>query len=693
MGLITSYPVWFILLCVLSGLLYSGILYFRNRKKQFTQFFRILLPVFRFISIFLITFLLLEPLIRIKKKIYDVPVIAVVQDNSSSIISGSDSSYIYNTVLPAVKNWVDKHDGDAEIVRYTFGENFNEGDSINFKESSTDFSRIFTELKNRYYKRNLQGIVIISDGIYNAGINPLNALQKVQAPVYTVALGDTSDKTDLAVNSLIGNREVLLNNYFPVELSIRATQAGGEKSHLIVKHNEETIYNQVIDIQSNDFSRLINLKSLAKKKGLNKITVSLEPLDAEKNTTNNYRSFYFNVIEDRKKIVIFAQAPHPDLHAIQTALKSNKNFDVSVYSRNFPTDEMQAADLIILHQLPSANNRATAITEYIKNSGTPVWYIVGQQSNIAFLNTQNNGVRFQVRSGQFNEAQAVINENFPLFTLPRVESDMVQAMPPLSVPFGKYSISSGTNVLAYQKIGSVSTTQPLLIFSEPQRSHQAILLGEGIWRWRIYEYIRSNSHEIFDSFISRIAQFLAQNNDRSRFRVIYKTTHTENENIQLFAELYNANYELINDPEISINIIDQNGKTYPYAFRKNASGYVLSIGRMNPGTYSFTATVHSEKYPYSQSGEFTVDAYNAELLNLSANHNLLKLMADNSGGIMVYPEEMNKISDALEERNAFQKTYSTQMQYQDLLEWKWLFFLILTFLTAEWILRKREGYY
>lgn len=636
---------------------------------------------------------MLEPLIRIKNKIYDIPIIAVIQDNSSSIISGSDSTYIYNTVLPSVNDWIAKHEGDAEIVRYTFGENFNEGDSINFKESSTDFSRIFTELKNRYYKRNLQGIIIISDGIYNAGINPLNALQKVQAPVFTVALGDTSDKIDLAINSLIGNREVLLNNYFPIELSIRATQAGGENSRLIVKHNEETIYNQVINIQSNDFSKLINLKSLAKKKGLNKITVSLEALDNEKNTANNSRTFYFNVIEDRKKIVIFAQAPHPDLRAIQTALKSNKNFDVSVYSRNFPVDEMQAADLLILHQLPSNSNRASAITQYIKNSGTPVWYIVGQKSHMAMLNSQNNAVRIQSQGGQFTDAQAVINENFSLFTLPRTEIEMVQSMPPLSVPFGKYDISSGANVLAYQKIGSVSTMQPLLLFSENQRSQQAILLGEGIWRWRIYEYIRSNSHEIFDSFISRIVQFLAQNNDRSRFRVIYQTTHSENENIQLFAELYNANFELINDPEISLTILDQNGRNFPYAFQKNASGYVLSIGRMKPGTYSFTAAVQSDKYPYSQSGEFTVDAYNAELLNLSADHNLLKLMADNSGGIMVYPEEMNKISDALEERNAFQKTYSTQMQYQDLLEWKWLFFLILAFLTAEWILRKREGYY
>ena len=692
MGLITSYPAWFILLCIISGLLYSGILYYRNRKKNFNRPYNILLPVFRFISIFLITFLLLEPLIRIKKRIYDVPVIAVVQDNSSSIITGTDSAYLYNDVLPAINDWITKHDGDAEIVRYTFGENFNEGDSINFKEGTTDMSRVFSELKNRYYRRNLQGVVLISDGIYNAGINPLNALAKIQAPVYTVALGDTTDKTDLAVNSLIGNREVLLNNYFPIELSIRAVQAGNERSRLVVKHNGETIYNQEVNILSNDFSRLINLKSLANKKGLNKITVSFEPIDAEKNISNNYRTFYFNVIEDRKKIVIFAQAPQTDMISISPPLGTNKNFDVSVFSKTFPVDEMQSADLLILHQLPSNMNRAPAVMQYIKDSGIPVWFIIGQTTNLGLMNSQNAGFRIESRGG-FTEAQAVVNENFPLFTIPRNESDMVQAMPPLNVPFGKYTTSSGSNILCYQKIGSVSTTQPLLIFSETQRSHNAILMGEGLWRWRIYEYIRSSSHANFDSFISRIVQFLAQNTDRSRFRVIYKTTHTENENIQLFAELYNANFELINDPDVSLNITDQNGRNYPYVFRKNASGYVLSIGRMNPGTYRFTASVKSEKYPYAQSGEFTVDAYNAELLNLSADHNLLKMMAENSGGIMVYPEEMNKISDALEERNAFQKTYSTQMQYQDLLEWKWLFFIILAFMTAEWVIRKREGFY
>ena len=693
MGILTSYPSWFLLLCIVSGFLYSSVLYLNNKRKTFSRTYKILLYSFRFITITLITFLLLEPLIRINKKHYNWPIIAVVQDNSSSIISGSDSAYIKENVLPNIEDWISANSEKAEIIHYTFGEEFSENNIINFTESSTDISQVFEEIKNRYYNKNLQGIILISDGIYNVGINPLNALNKVHVPVYTVALGDTSKKIDLAISSLIGNREVLINNYFPIELSINAIQAIDKQSKIIVKHNDAIIYNQKIHINSNQYSKLINIKALALKKGLNKITVSLDKIEGESNIQNNYRSFYFNVVEDKKKIVIFAHAPHPDVRALRSAFKSNRNFEVSVYTNQYPLDALSEADLLIMHQLPSFNNRAREINEYVKNSGLPVWYILGQQSSIPSINSLNTGIRIQSKGRQFTEAQGLINENFLLFTVPRAEIDMLQSMPPLNVPFGNYSISTGCNILAYQKIGSVVTSQALLFFAETQNQQHAVLLGEGLWRWRIHEFIRSASHVLFDSFISRVAQFLAQNNNRSRFRLMYKSIHAENEPVQFFAELYNANYELINDPEINLSMSGPQGKTYKYTFRTSGAAYTLNCGRLPPGVYKFTAQINSTEYPYSESGEFNVDEYNPELLNLRADHNILKLIANQSGGIMVYPDALNDITKELEKRNAFQKTYYTKQQFQDLLEWKYLFFIILLFLSAEWIIRKREGYY
>ena len=72
------------------------------------------------------------------------------------------------------------------------------------------------------------------------------------------------------------------------------------------------------------------------------------------------------------------------------------------------------------------------------------------------------------------------------------------------------------------------------------------------------------------------------------------------------AELFNKNYELINDPEVSMLIADKENK-YSYVFSRHLTSYHLDAGRFPPGDYHWKAWVKHGGETYEKTGRFSVN--------------------------------------------------------------------------------------
>ena len=59
----------------------------------------------------------------------------------------------------------------------------------------------------------------------------------------------------------------------------------------------------------------------AGKPGLKHYTVTIEPVENERNTKNNSADFVINVLENKQKILILSDGPHPDIGAIKNTLE------------------------------------------------------------------------------------------------------------------------------------------------------------------------------------------------------------------------------------------------------------------------------------------------------------------------------------------------------------------------------------
>ena len=243
MTLITEYSLWFALLCVLLGAVFSVALYFRNNQTDFDRKAKIVMSVLRGVSIALIAFLLLAPMLKLNVKETEQPVLIVAIDNSESMVATPDSTFYRTDFQEKINGLIQSFSDKYDVKTYLIGEsaaaaNGKEQLTVPFDGKMTNLSSLFTDVENVYANQNVGAMVLVSDGIYNTGSNPQYQAERLKFPVYTVLAGDTTVQTDLRIAGIIHNNQTFLGNYFPVEIKVAATHLAGNKAVLKVLEGE-----------------------------------------------------------------------------------------------------------------------------------------------------------------------------------------------------------------------------------------------------------------------------------------------------------------------------------------------------------------------------------------------------------------------------------------------------------------------
>ncbi len=695
MSIVTEYPSWYILLCLALGLGLAVVLYFKDRtNRHFPKWLRILLSIFRFGAVSLLAFFLLKPLIKTTDRIVEKPLVVFAMDNSESVVIGSDSTDIKSNFLPALKSISQQMGDNYEVVTYHFGEHLQPGlDSLNFDEKITDFSNLLEELYTKYSNRNLGAVVVASDGLYNKGMNPLYSFKKLDVPIYTVALGDTTAKRDVLIKEVINNRLAYLGNEFPMQITIESRQAQGEKLQVKVMKKGSIFFNKTVDVNSNFQDNTFDLTLDAKEVGLQRYTVTVSAIKNEVTYANNRKDVFIDILDNRQKILILANSPHPDIAAIKESIENNENYEVTTkLSKDFK-GKIKDYSLVIFHQIPNVEGKSLGLVTEAMEGNIPSLFVTGIQMDFTKFNSLNLGFSFNQTNGTFNETNAMFNEGFTSFTLSDESKKMIRRYPPLFMPFGQFEFSPGVNSFIYQRIGSIETQKPLMAFNKINDDKIGLIAGEGLWRWKNFCYLENQSHDAFDELILKQVQFLAAKEDKSQFRVSSGNNFLENEPIIFNGEVYNESYELINDPDVSMQISDEEGNDYNFEFSRYNDRYRLEAGSLPVGNYYYVAKTRQGGKNLKETGEFSVSAIQLEQLNTQADHHLLYQFAEENGGKMVMPDQLESLKNLIANNNRVHATSYESKKLSDLINLPWILFLILGLLSLEWLLRKRFGSY
>jgi hypothetical protein len=700
-NLFTGQPAWLIVFCVLLAGGYAAGLYFRERKNEFAFSLKILLGFARFIAIFLISFMLLSPFIRSVSREKEKPVIILALDNSRSVMLNADSNAYRSTFLKEADQLAENLTERGEVRRYIFGDKPHQllvgekfSDKVNYDDKVTDISGLIAELGDLYTNMNVGSLIIATDGIYNTGANPVYQAGKWPYPIYSVALGDTSSRKDLILAKVNFNRVVYLNNRFPMEIVVRAAGAAGEQSRLQITNDGNVLQAQDFVIDKDDYTQTFQFVLDAKKSGLQKFSIQLGLLQGELSTENNRKDIYVEVIDSKSRILLISGAPHPDLSALHQAIGSNENYEVDEVLLEDFSGKVEDYSMVILHQLPSADEPAEALLRSVSERKIPALFILGMQSDLPRFNQRKSGLSLAVSTKPvFEEAVPVFNPAFSAFSISENTMAWFAELPPLIAPLGEYQVSNAARVLLNQRIGSIETSRPLILVNETLDGRTAVIAGEGLWKWRLYNYARTQNHDSFNELVNKVVQYLSLKDQKKNFRIYHQGNFRENEHIVFDAEVYNESFELTVEPEVSITIQNEEGNQFPFVFNKSGNSYRLDAGLFPPGNYSYQSQSALGGIMNNTSGQFSVSSIDLEALNTIADHSLLFQVSENSGGKMYFPSGMDQLAADIMARDDIRPVTYARKKYEDLLNKGWLLALIIGLLTMEWFLRKRAGSY
>lgn len=671
--------LWLIPIAVVAGLV-SGLLYFQG--NNFTSQQRIPLLILRFLTLFFLGFLLLSPLLKSTVTREEKPILLWLEDHSLSMISGNDSLQVKRNLieyqLPAALS--EKY----EIRHFDFSSGLEEP-SDTFSGKSTNLYEALLESSDKYYNQNIGGMVLHTDGIANRGGNPSYIARSLSFPVFTVGYGDTTLQKDLFLEKVISNRVSYLNNNMPVEVYIRARQFTGNSATLKVRSDQGgVVYSQNININTDDYFERVNFFIKADKPGIQRYTVSLQELAGEVNSVNNVSSFAVEVFDNKRKIEILARGPHPDIGALNEALAELERYEVETKMAYEWDGNTANGDLYILH------NPTAEMLNAIGKLKKPIWTIYGAETPTDAFE-EVTGVK--VESNSFEEVYPVLNQGFNLFNRDENYTLPLSEMPPLISPFGDITSAKPVYSLFTKKIGSVSTNSPLWFFTDDNNQRQALIMGTGIWRWRMYDYKANDNHEAFDRLLSKTVQYLTTDARKQRFVVDMPQRLEQGQVLRAEARLYNSSLELTNEPELKITFRNREGSEYDFSFAKAQNTYSLNAGRLPEGIYEYSSKVALGDETFSRKGSLVIEESHLEEADRVAKHFKLRQIASESGGSFYKADEMDALVERLVNNSSAKVFTYEETSTKSLINEKWIFALFVVFLAAEWALRKYFGKY
>ena len=638
-----------------------------------------LTSLLRALVVFFTLLLILVPTIVITKNVIEKPIVLLLQDDSRSIGNalGNDSVTYRKNITALTQRLSDKY----KVVQWGFGNTIQNDSLFDYKQGATDISSALARAQEFFGLQNLGAVILATDGRFNEGMNPMYQQLSLHSSLYTVGIGDSVRQKDLRIARVYSNKTVAINSNFEIRADVVADLCKGYNNSIEIKEGENMLSTVPIAVNSDKYDRSVSFTVKAASAGLHHYVLSVPEAEGEKNVVNNRRDIFVEVVEEKKNILIVSAAPHPDVNAIKDALSGLESYKITICAAdNFPAS-LSGYNVIILHGLPSLRNKVAA---QLIAARKPIWCILSNQTDIAGFNELQQLTHTTVTAAAAHDAFAVYNAAFTGFTLPQNIASVTDKMPPLQTIAGDIHTAPGAAALFTGKQGNEA------IWVLQQGSvPTAVLIGEGMWRWRLYEYKNFNNHGVIDECIRQTVAFLSANNNEKPFSIaLQKYVWSDQEAILLNGSLLNANNEQINTPDVQLTITDSAGRKQNFSFERSGSAYSLNVGIWAGGTYTYTAhTTYNDK-PYAASGSFVVESIPLEFMETGADYPLLYGLAKKYNGSFVPASNVAALYDSIANNNRVKPVIQTNTETVPLVDRKWYFFLILLLAVCEWLLRK-----
>jgi len=715
---LTFQNIWLFIAIVLGIILLAGTLfYYRKTYPPVSKATRVVLALLRASSIILLLFVLAEPVLSYFQVRDLPPKVAVLFDNSESVKT-VDNFDIKRDQLSLL---IDQYFTDPEkglLVKdnYEFSDSLRSlGDSLSFDGKQTSLGSCLHDLKSLYEGQNLQGVIIVSDGLVNSGKNPLKAASELSVPVHTVDLGPQRSSQDMRIVRVNHDEVGYDGRSSDIELEIESRGFEDLVVPIRVRSGGKTISNSEVRLTGKSARQTVTFGFVPNGRGIQTFSVSLPAQPEEELTENNKRSFSMKILKSKQRILLAAGYLSWECTFLRRVLDMSYDFecDVSVFDRTqnlkttpFPrtAEKLSEYDLIILLDYsPSIiASRIEALSGYLSDHGKAGMFVLGTEfskaglpSDLAKLMPYDFQAGSSIRAhGDFHLRLTEQGKLHPITQIDETVSRLQESwddLPPFEVFLDVGREKAGTTVLAvHPEPDTGGRMIPLLLVSRVGRVKVLTASFSPLWKTDFVSRGRGGSGGEYKNFIRNCVRWLVTTDDTQRIRISPdKTVFKSGERTTFSASLLDESYQAIDNGSVVLTVYPDSGTasdTLMVSMVRTGPGKMKAdLHLLNHGQYGYTARFIRGDEVTETSGRFTVEAFSLEEETLFETVDLLREIAAVTGGIH-YPVSM---LDSLVNQIGYSPG-EQKLRREHPLSHHWvLVLLILLFLSAEWTIRKR----
>ena len=663
------------------------------------------LPVLRVLSLLALLWLLAQPVIE-RARGHESTRVAVLVDRSWSMdlpAGEGDRRTRAQVADAAARDLAGALRARAIVRELPFAARLGGDSTFHASRGATALGVALSDLARSPQGQDLDGVVVVSDGIVNSGEDPVTAARALGVPVSAVLVGGAATK-DRAVLEVEAPASTRVGERTPVRVRLSGSGAPAPLVVRLFDQGREIAHAQV-PVPVSGAEATVEMLATPTRPGLALWTATVDSVAGEITTGNNARQVAVEVTPGKLGVLLVSSSLDWDLAFVRRALAGDSSLSLDTRVRQAggwqglehsmagaPTAaDLRGRAVVVFDAVAPAELGAEfdrALLSFAR-SGGGLLLLGGPAPGLKRFSAGAGGAELGVTDGgnprsaspvPTAEAREVLSWDDD----PARGDRAWRAAAPLS-DVSAVRPGGGDRVLLAAGDGG----PPLMMSRRIGRGQALFVNGTGLWRWSLAgldEFSGDRGRRLW----RRVIRWLAEPVQGEPLRVKPEQwLAARGEPVRLLASLQDREFRPVAGAQVEGEVEDDAGHHRRITFgAREAGSYEATVADLPPGRYRVRArATRGGQEVGSSTSEFAVDRWSLEEARTEPDSATMAAVAGAGGGRLVSASDRGRAIRALPIRAlAHARTESVRLW-----ESPWLFALVVGALSIEWAWRRRRG--
>lgn len=620
----------------------------------------------------------------------------------------------------------------TEVLRFGDRVSPTDASSLTATDRRTSLGAALKAVRDRYRGRAIAGIVLVSDGGDNGGLDAAT-IASAGAPVFAMGIGSRATSRDREVVSVTAAESVLSDAMVDVAVSAVAHGYGAAPIELRLLENGRPIDRRRVK-PAVDGAPISETFHVSPNRDVPTVyTVEIPSAPDELVAGNNARSALVPAAGRPRRVLLVQGAPGFEHSFLRRAWTADRGLDVDSVVRKGRDDS--GAETFYVQAAPSRAN--ALVGGYPNNREALFAYDVIVLANVdpdlltstqfaltrAFVGERGGGLlvlgakgfqrqglrdtaledvlplevadktggvaQASVSPGRNRVALTPAGEDHPVMQLaadPQSNDKRWAAVPTLAAISPLGGAKPGASILAVTG-GPGGTARALVAVQRFGEGRSMVFTGEASWRWRM---LLPTTDQSYERFWRQAVRWLAQSAP-DPVTITLPPAPAPDDAIPVTIAVRDGSYAPRADAVVDVRVTSPSGRVESLRADPSPSGggqFRAAVRASEPGIYRVAVDARQGQTPLgSSSGTMLVGGVDPEMTDPRLNLDTLQRVARASGGTVLAAGDTRSLIDRL---NAVAPAAVLALR-RDLWHTGWSFAVLAGLLAAEWLTRRAWG--